>query len=115
MDYKLELQKLKENEDAIGSEFWKPEAGKYRVIATSEIVDGEPYREEGKTDVPRKMISVDVDGTNHNWSMPVGKTPASTYGQLCHLASEKGNKLTALGFTVVVVGSGQNKRFTVVA
>ena len=56
-----------------------------------------------------------MSGKEYTWNFPFGKTSGSTYGQLCRLAVAKGNKLTDVEFTVVVTGSGQNKRFTIVA
>lgn len=114
MNYQSELNRLEENEDAIGNEFWSPEAGQYSVIALDEITDGEPYVEEGKEPVPRKWLHIKIAEKQFVWSMPVGKTPASTYGQLVRLAVSKGNTLKDHKFTVVVVGSGQNRRFTIV-
>jgi hypothetical protein len=115
MDYQSELKRLEENEATMSSEFWKPEAGQHKVKALDEISDGEPYVEEGKEPVPRKWLQIRVNNTDHTWSMPIGKTPASTYGQLCKLAASRNNKLQDAEFVVVVVGSGQNKRFTIVA
>lgn len=114
MDYQKELKKLEEQEASISSEFWKPEAGQYRVKALGEIVDAEPYEEQGKEPQPRKMIQLLIDNKTVTWTMPEGKTPASSYGQLVRLASIRNNKLTNVEFTIVVVGSEKNKRFTVV-
>lgn len=114
MDYQSELQKLKEQEESIGGEFWKPEAGQYKIKSLGELEDGTPYVEEGKVDQPRKQINVSVNEKEHQWSMPHGKTPASTYGQLCQLATARNNTLKDVEFSVIVVGSGQNKRFTIV-
>lgn len=114
MDYQIELKRLQEQEANLASAFWKPEEGQHKVKALGELIDGEPYEEEGKEAVPRKWLDIEVNGKDHTWSMPFGKTPASTYGQLCRLAIVKGNKLTGTEFVVIVVGKGQNKRFTIV-
>ena len=113
MNYKDELKRLQEQEASISSSFWKPETGQHKVKSLGELEDGEPYKEDGKEEQPRKWLEIQHEGKPHTWSMPFGKTPASIYGQLVHLASVRG-KLTNEEFTVIVVGTGQNKRFTVV-
>lgn len=113
MDYKLELEKLKANEQNVSSEYWKPKPNQYKVKAMSEIEDARPYEEEGKEPQLRKQLKILVEGKEVLWSMPFGITPASTYGQLVHLGSVKGN-LTGQEFIVVVTGDGKTKRFTIV-
>jgi len=115
MDYQNELKRLEENEASIGSDYWKPEAGQHKVKALSELEDADPYEEDGKEPQLRKQITLIESGKEYTWNMPFGKTKASTYGQLCNLASYKNNTLINVEFTVVVVGSGQNKRFTIVS
>ena len=114
MDYKQELLRLEQNESQAASDFWKPEAGQYRVKALSEIEDSTPYEEEGKEPQPRRKISLQIGANRVMWTMPYGITPASTYGQLVKLGSLRG-QLKDVEFTVVVTGSGKTKRFTIVA
>ena len=114
MDYKAEFERLKQNEADNKSEYWKPKAAQYKVRALSELEDAKPYEEEGKEPQLRKQIKVLVDNKEVIWSMPYGVTPASTYGQLVHLATVRG-KLLNEEFTVVVTGDGKTKRFTIVA
>lgn len=113
MDYQTELKRLEEVEASLGSDYWKPEAGQHKVIALSELEDADPYQEEGKEPQLRKQLEISEGGKEYIWNIPFGKTKASTYGQLCNLAA-KNNTLKNVSFTVVVVGSGQNKRFTIV-
>lgn len=113
MNYQDELKRLTDQETLGSSEYWKPEAGQHRAKALGELEDAEPYEEEGKEPQLRKQIKLLVNGRESMWSMPFGKTPASTYGQLVKLGSFKG-QLTGVEFTIVVVGSGQSKRFTIV-
>ena len=115
MDYKAELLRLEEQEALGASEFWQPEAGQHKVKALSEFEDAEPFTEEGKEPQLRKKLKVaDDKGKEHIWTMPYGRTPVSVYGQLVRLGVAKENKLLGAEFTVVVVGTGQNKRFTIV-
>lgn len=115
MDYQTELKRLEENEAQSAGDFWKPEASQYRVKALSELEDGKPFEEEGKEPQKRKQIRVLVQDSNkeYTWTMPYGITPASTYGQLVRLGTEK-KQLIGQEFGVVVTGSGKNKRFTIV-
>lgn len=116
MDYQSELTRLQSNEAVNKVEYWKPRAGQYKVKALSELEEGKPYVEEGKPDQLRKQLHILVLPENKEvvWSMPHGVTRASTSGQLVNLAVARGNKLKGEEFTVVVVGEGQNKRFTIV-
>ena len=112
MDYQQEIKRLNE----FSGDFWKPKAGQYKVKSLGEIQLGEPVRFGDEPDAElqlRSILKVSVAGKEFIWNFPTGKTPASTYGQLVKLGSEKG-KLTDLEFTVVVVGEGQNIRFTIV-
>lgn len=113
MDYKTELDRLKENEAQSAGDYWKPKAGQYHVEALGEIEDAKPYEEEGKEPQLRKQLKVLIDGKEFQWSMPLGVTPASVYGQLVNLGSNRG-KLQGEKFTVVVTGSDKTKRFTTV-
>jgi hypothetical protein len=112
INYSEELKKLQE----FTGDYWKPKAGQYKVIALREMEDSEPFLDDKKNEPQlRCQLKIAVDGKEYLWNFPKGKTPASTYGQLVKLASVKGNKLAEQGFTVVVVGEGQNVRFTIVA
>jgi hypothetical protein len=115
MNYQEELKRLQENEALNAGEYWKPEAGQHKAKALSEIENGNPYEEEGKEPQLRQQIHLLVNGKEVLWTMPFGLTPASTYGQLVHLASVRGNKLKDETFTIVVTGSGKTRRFTIVA
>lgn len=117
MDYQAELKKLEEQEANVLNEFWKPLAGKYKVRALSEVEKGKDFLDKNKPESlpqPRMQLRIHLIETNKDvlFSMPHGLTPASVYGQLIKLGTERG-KLINEEFTIVVVGSGQNKRFTI--
>jgi len=114
MDYQKELGRLKEQEAQGFGEYWKPEPGQHKLKLLGELEDADPYEEEGKEPQLRKQIEISENGKESTWSMPFGRTPQSTYGQLVSLGSVKG-KLTGTELTVVVIGTGQSKRFTIVA
>ena len=113
IDYKLENKRLEE----FSGDYWKPKAGQYKVKAISEILESESaqFSDDPKAEPqPRAQIKISVLGKDYIWNFPRGKTVSSTYGQLVHLGSVKEN-LTGTEFVVVVVGEGQNIRFTIVA
>jgi hypothetical protein len=112
IDYKAEQKRLEE----FSGDFWKPKAGQYKVTALSEVTDAESVRfgDEPEAELQlRAQIKIKVLDKEYLWNFPKGKTPASTYGQLVKLGSVKG-QLTNVEFTIVVVGEGQNIRFTIV-
>jgi len=115
VDYKTEVEKLEAYKPAEGGQYWTPKPGQHKVVALSELEDSEPYEEEGKEPKPRVQMKVKVDNEDKLWTMSVGKTTASTYGQLCRLASTKNNSLKDAEFTVVVVSDGNKNSYTIVA
>lgn len=113
MDYQKELERLKENEDNLSGDYWKPEPGQHRVKSLGEIEDGTPFEKEGEESQPRKQLRIAIGENEYLWSFPLGKTPASVYGQLVGLGSQLGS-LKDKEFTVVTTGSGKQIRFTIV-
>lgn len=113
MDYQNELKKLQE-----GSNFWKPKVGQFKVKALSELEEADPYirKQEGKPDEvnPQAKIKILVAGEEKIWTFGLGKTPASTYGQLIELAVKHNNKLTDVEFSVVVKSDGSKNDYTIV-
>lgn len=110
IDYQAELKVLEEHT----GDYWKPKAGQYKVVALSELMDADPFKsDDGSEPQPRVMLKISVDKKEYAWNFPKGKTPASTYGQLVRLGAVKG-KISGESFTVVVIGEGQNIRFTIV-
>ena len=115
IDYKTEAEKLEAYKPEEGGEFWSPKPGQYKVKALSELEDAEPYEEEGKEPKPRMKLKLKIGNDEKTWTMTVGKTPKSTYGQLCNLARHKENKLQDVEFTVVVISDGNKNSYTIVA
>lgn len=112
MDYKSEVVKLEAHKP--GEDFWKPEAGQHKVKALSELEDADPYEEEGRDSKPQKKVRIKIGDKEINWKFGIGKTMASTYGQLCNLAAENNNKLESLEFTVVVKFDGTKNDYTII-
>ena len=113
MDYQEELKRLKE-----GGNFWKPKVGQFKVKALTELEGTEPYvrKKEGEADqvTPQAKMKILVDGEEKTWTFSIGKTPASTYGQLVELATKHVNQLTNVEFSVVVKSDGVKNDYTIV-
>ena len=112
IDYNKEAERLEAYVPSEQSDFWKPKPGQYKVKALSEIEESKPFKD--KPEQPRAKIKLLVDDKHVEWTFSVGKSNASTYGQLVKLAKVKGGKLTGAEFIVVVTGVGQNVRYTIV-
>jgi DNA-binding protein H-NS len=113
MDYQNELKKLQE-----GGNYWKPKAGQFKVKALSELEEADPYikKREGQPDEvnPQAKMKILVNGEEKIWTFGLGRTPASTYGQLVELATKKENKLLGVEFSVVVKFDGTKNDYTIV-
>ncbi len=113
MDYQQELKKLQE-----GGNYWKPKVGQFKVKALTELEESEPYvrKKEGEPDqvTPQAKIKILVDGEEKTWTFSIGKTPASTYGQLVELATKHANQLKDVEFSVVVKSDGTKNDYTIV-
>ena len=114
MDYQSELKKLQEG----SNDYWKPKVGQFKVKALSELQAADPFtkKREGQPDevIPQAKIKVLVDGGEKVWTFGIGKTPASTYGQLVELATKHANALTNVEFSVVVKNDGTKNDYTIV-
>ena len=113
MDYQNELKKIQE-----GGNFWKPKAGQFKVKALTELETADPYvkKREGQSDEvsPQAKIRILVNGDEKSWTFGIGKTPASTYGQLVELATKHVNQLKGVEFSVVVKSDGTKNDYTIV-
>ena len=113
MDYQAELKKLRE-----GSNFWKPNVGQYRIKALSELEETKPFlkKVKGQQDEehPQAKIKILVNNEEKIWTFGIGKTPASTYGQLVELATKHANQLKGVDFSVVVKSDGTKNVYTIV-
>jgi len=114
INYNEEQQRLKNYKPEEGSLFWKPTPGQHKVKALSELEEADPYIEPGKDPKPQARIKLLVDGEEKIWTMSIGKSLASAYGQLVNLASEMKGTLLNLEFTIVVVFDGKSNSYTIV-
>ena len=114
INYTEEVKRLDEFKPSDNSEFWKPKSGQYKVKALTELENTEPYEEPGKEPNPRAKIDLLVEDESVTWTISVGKSPASSYGQLCKLAVSKGGSLKDSEFTIVVTNDGKKNTYTIV-
>jgi len=114
MDYGNELKKLQE-----GGSYWKPKAGQFKIKALTELEESEPFirKHEGEPDEvsPQAKIKILIAGEEKIWTFGIGKTPASTYGQLVELATKHNNSLLNIEFSVVVKNDGTKNDYTIVS
>jgi hypothetical protein len=110
VDYDAESKVL---EDAKSKNYWNAKEGKFEVVALSELSKFQQADKDG-TLKEKARIDIEVSGQKYAWTMGVGQTKASLYGQLINLAKEKGNKLTGQKFTVVIKNDGKKRDFTIV-
>ena len=94
--------------------FWKPKPGQYRVKALSELEESIPFKEPGKEDKPQVRISLLIDDEVKYWTISVGKSQSSAYGQLVNLAIKNGNKLIGKEFMIVVTFDGKKNSYAIV-
>jgi hypothetical protein len=113
MDYQQELKRLQE-----GGSYWKPKAGQFKVKALTELEEADPYvkKREGQQDEVnlQAKIKILVDEEEKVWTFGLGKTPASTFGQLIELATKNANQLKDVVFSVVVKNDGAKNDYTIV-
>lgn len=115
VNYKSELERLQKG----ASNYFKPEAGQYKLKILSEIEQSEPFirqRSGGTTEEQAQFkLLVLVGGEEKIWTFGYGQTLASTYGQLVDLASKHNDSLVNVEFTLAVKSDGKKKDFTIVA
>lgn len=115
MDYQNELKRLQE-----GGSYWKPakKNAQFKVKALSELEPSEPYEQErsdGTIESKEQFqLKILVEGNEKIWTFSKGFTPASTYGQLVNLATNKNNTLNGVEFNVIVKSDGKKNDYTIV-
>jgi len=114
INYNEEVKRLDAFKPDEQSDFWKPKAGQYKVKSLTELENAEPYKEEGKPDKPQMKIDLLIEDKKLTWTMGIGKSPASSYGQLCKLAVLRNGVLANQEFTVVVTNDGKKNTYTIV-
>ena len=104
----------KQIEDFKTSNYWNAKEGKFEVIALSELSKFQQADTDG-TLKEKAKIDIEVVGQGRFvWTMGLGQTKASLYGQLVNLAISNGNKLISKKFTVVIKNDGKKRDFTIV-
>lgn len=110
IDYAKESKAL---EEAKSLNYWNPREGKFEVVALSELTKFQQPEKDG-TVKEKAKLSIEVAGQQYVWTMGVGQTKASLYGQLVTYALEHNLKLVGCKFTVVIKNDGKKRDFTIV-
>jgi hypothetical protein len=95
------------------ADYWNPKEGKFEVIALSELSKFQQADKDG-TLKEKARIDIEVAGKQYVWTMGLGQTKASLYGQLIGLAISNNKKLIGKKFTVVIKNDGSKRDFTIV-
>ena len=113
------MRNYKEIAGGLGtSDYWKPLQGKHTVVFLGEPVPDSYQDAEGNI-TPQERFSIEVERKPFQWTIPVGKTTRSLYGQLMLLAASRATILQPNGYftgttaTIIVKGDGKNKDYTV--
>jgi hypothetical protein len=114
VNYNEEVKRLDNFVPGESSQFWKPKAGQYKVRALTELVEAEPFKKEGEADKPQVKIELLIGEDKFTWTMAIGVSPASAYGQLCKLGQSKG-KLKDVDFMIVVTNDKKKNTYTIVS
>ncbi len=114
VNYKEEVKRLDDFKPGENSDFWKPTSGQYKVKSLTELEPADDYVEEGKSPKPQVKVDLLVNDKKVSWTMSIGKSPASSYGQLCKLAITRDGSLVNQEFTIVVTNDGNKNTYTIV-
>lgn len=114
INYTEEVTRLDAFKPEEQSDFWKPAAGQYKVKSLTELEPADPYKQEGKEDKPQVKVDLLIEDKKVTWTMAIGKSPASSYGQLCKLAVARNGTLVNQEFTIVVTNDGKKNTYTIV-
>jgi hypothetical protein len=114
INYNEEVKRLDAFVPGENSQFWKPKAGQYKVRALTELEDAAPFKKEGEADKPQVKVELLIGEEKFTWTMALGVSPASAYGQLCKLAMTSGGILKGLDFMIVVTNDKKKNTYTIV-
>lgn len=118
IDYTAEVKRLEAFVPGDNSQFWKPKAGQYRVKALTELEETQPFVPKGdhkpEDEKPQVKIDLLIGEERVTWTIGKAVSPASSYGQLCKLATAYNNKLSGVEFMIVVTNDKKKNTYTIV-
>jgi len=107
MDYKVEYEKIKAFEP---KKYFKANAGRHAITFLSEAVETE--FKDGNDVTPQVEFKIRIDDESYNWTVPVGQSFKSLYGQLMTVAKEW-ETLKDRSITLLVTGDNTTKSYVV--
>lgn len=110
MDLKSELEKVEQYE---AQNWFKPISGTYKVVLIGEPKEDRFFQEDGKVQ-DQAVFDIEVKAEKFKWTVSKGKTASSLWGQLLLVAKKNGFVFNGCLLTLIVQGSGKDKRYTVV-
>lgn len=109
VNYQEELRQLRDT-----AQFWKPTIGKHELTILSEPEECEFTKDGGEVLKQWKMtIRLKGGETQFIWTVPKSYAPTSVRGQLVKLGCKNGNKLTGCSLSLIVMGEGKSRRYTI--
>ena len=110
INYEQESLRLEGYVPESSSDYWKPNPGQFRVKSITEIEEAKPFQKKDSTgkiieEQPQRQIKFLLGDKQYTWTFGLGKSSASTYGQLVKLAKDLGGSLKDKEFMIVVVAT----------
>ena len=110
IDWEDESENLKTKEE-LDSMWFTPSEGKQTVVFR-----GNGHKEQREYEGEERDVAVfpvEVDGEEKKWSVTVGQTETSLYGQIVTVAGDNGHDLEGVEITLVRKGTGSDTDYTV--
>ena len=103
---------LKQPEDFEDKDWFKPVKGINKITFKSEFSEPKEITYKEKT-FKKVFVDVVVNEKDYVWSITVGNTKNSLYGQILEFAVKNGGQLTDKTLKLAVQGEGKETRYTV--
>lgn len=114
MEYQQELKTIEEHSQNL---WWKPTEGQYRITITGEPKGRVFEFKDPSNGEKQSKIVVDLpimfQGQGYTWTVTRSRNKRSCWAQLVKIGAET-NKLTNTQVTVIIVGQGKQKQYTVI-
>jgi len=111
-NYETLYSGLKQPEDFEDKDWFKPVKGINTITFKSEFSEPKEIAYKEKT-FKKVFVDVVVNGKDFVWSITVGNTKNSLYGQIVEFAKKNGNELFEKTIKLAVQGEGKETRYTV--
>lgn len=95
--------------------FWKPVSGKtYKIKFLNELKKYVYTDQKTGEKEDRVKVDIQIGDEIFTWAMGIGKTPASSYGQIIELGVKNNGCIIGLEVSVVIKDKGGKNDYTIV-